>query len=132
MKIKNILSNLKNIGPAYKTEENISNLECTENSDKMVLLFLSIPFSLLIVYFGYYLFFHVFYPPGFDGGYAVFLSPRFYGGMNDLHSEIFRQWKELFIVVPLLFVTIYFAFWIGIKKNALFWKYLILIYYNFF
>ncbi len=48
-----------------------------------------------------YLFEHVFYIPDKNKPYAVFLAPRFYGGMNDLSSEVFTQWSGLLIVFGL-------------------------------
>jgi hypothetical protein len=122
------------IGPKYNSVGNETiaetNRDHLKNNEKMILISLFIPFALLLVYSGYYLITNVFYVPNASCGYSVFLSPRYYGGMNDLPSEVFRQWKELFIVVPLLLTTIYFAFWIGIKKNVSFWKYLVIIYFS--
>lgn len=53
-----------------------------------------------------YLFEHLFYIPDKNKPYAVFLAPRFYGGMNDLSSEVFTQWTGLFIVFGLGLVVI--------------------------
>ena len=112
------------IGPIYKDKDTFPEY----NNDKIVVLLFSVPLACVIVYAAYYLYISIFYIPP-SGISSVFLGFRYIGGQNDLPSEVFRQWKELSIVVPLLLMAIYFAFWIGIKKNVSFWKYLILIYF---
>lgn len=134
MVFEHVLSIIKKIGPTCNSAGNETiaeiNSEDPKNNEKMILIFLFIPFALLLVYSGYYLFTNVFYVPKLNSGHAVFLGPRYYGGMNNLPSEVFRQWKELATVVPLLLATICFAYWIGIKKNVSFWKYLVLMYFS--
>jgi hypothetical protein len=112
----------KRIEPIYK------DMFPKYDNDKIVILLFSVPFACVIVYAAYYLYISIFYIPA-SGISSLFLGFRYVGGMNDLPSEVFRQWKEFSIVVPLLLMIIYFAYWIGIKKNVSFWKYLISIYF---
>lgn len=114
----------KRIGPIYRDKDTFPEYD----NDKIVVLLFSVPLACLIVYAAYYLYISIFYiPPG--GISSIFLGFRYIGGQNDLPSQVFRQWKELSIMAPLLLIIIYFAYWIGIKKNVSFWKYLISIYF---
>jgi hypothetical protein len=60
-----------------------------------------------------------FFPLNPNSGWAVFLAPRSYGGMNDLPSSPFRQWRELCFI--LLAVSIYFRFY-DFKISEFSWR----------
>ena len=65
-----------------------------------------------------YLFEHLFYIPDKGKPYAVFLAPRFYGGMNDLSSEVFTQWSGLFTVFGLGLVVIGLGLYLILIKES--------------
>jgi len=76
------------------------------DKNKLVGIFLLIPFSMMVTAAAYYLFEHIFYIPNVM---PVFLVPRYYGGQNDLSSAIFSQWKELAWVLPSLVLIVLFC-----------------------
>jgi hypothetical protein len=92
--------------------------------------FLLIPIGIFVTYAAYYIVTYIYYVPKGLSGYAVFLAPRFYQGMNDLPSGIFQQWKELAIVAPYMGVIVYISFWLAIKKEISLLKFLILLYFE--
>ncbi len=92
--------------------------------------FMLIPVSLFVTCSLYYLYLHIYYIPGRDTSYAVFLAPRFYGSMNDMPSAIFSQWKELSVIFPALMIIISCAFWSGLIKNISFKSFLVFIYFS--
>ena len=68
-----------------------------------------------------------FFPLNPNSGWAVFLAPRSYGGMNDLPSSPFRQWRELFFIV--IAIAIYIRFIRAKTEKLSFNKYVLSSYF---
>ena len=106
-----ITSTLKAKTPRYIYKDQ----KCDDN--KLINLFLLVPFSLMVVYMAYYLYIGIFYiPPDTISG--LFMGFRHMGGMNDIPSETFSQWLTLLWVSVVFFLVIYLSYWIGVIKDV--------------
>lgn len=130
-KFVNILGFIRNCTSSffYGRSKVFTKLRFSASNRMFLKLFFLIPLGIVITFIAYYLLTQMFYyfPDG-TGGKEVFLLPRYCLRQNDLSSDIFHQWSQLFFIIVVGVALIYTALYLSGNKKVTLGKYLAVIY----